>query len=88
MLKAKKFAQTMQSLEDRTSAVEKFVKGLKPGIEVVIEELVDMYGPSLYPDAELLIVSKETESGGHQVNKTRIEKGLEPLQIFVVNLVE
>jgi len=50
--------------------------------------LHDMYGPSLRNKLNALIVSKESEKGGHKVNEKRVEMKRKPLEIIVVGLVD
>jgi pantetheine-phosphate adenylyltransferase len=87
MLKRKAYIQAMQTIQHRSQAVKTFLRNIKPELHVVVEELHDIYGPALQPDAQLLIVSKETETGALEVNKKRLELGLNPLRIHVVDLV-
>ncbi len=88
MLLKKAYGEALQSIEQRIHAVKEFVALLRPDIQCVVEELSDIYGPSLYADAELLVVSRETEQGGFAVNKKRDEMGLSQLKIFVVDLIK
>lgn len=53
-----------------------------------IVRLDDEFGPTLESnDIEGLIVSKETEANGRLINKLRLEKGLKPLELIVIDLV-
>ena len=49
-----------------------------------IRELTHPTGIATEPGFDVLIVSPETEAGGQMVNEERAEKGLEPLDIEVV----
>ncbi|OBA28946.1 Nucleotidylyl transferase [Hanseniaspora valbyensis NRRL Y-1626] len=88
LLVNKKFKQYLQPFEERRDEVLKFVELLDSTLEYDILPISDVCGPTGYePNIELLIVSEETKSGGDFVNKTRSEKGLSQLSIFVVNVL-
>ncbi len=55
------------------------------GREFEIHELAEPTGVATEPGFDVLIVSPETKSGGEAVNEKRIEKGLPPLDIEVVD---
>ena len=55
--------------------------------EYEIRELTEPTGIATEPGFEVLVVSPETEAGGRKVNEIREEKGLEPLDIEVVDHV-
>ena len=58
------------------------------GLEHEIMPLVDPVGPSgTDPAYQCLIVSKETEKGGFIVNDVREKRGLNPLDVHVVDVV-
>ena len=49
----------------------------------------DMYGPTIkMNDLDVIIVSVETFSGAMKINEERIKRGLKPLVIHVINMVE
>lgn len=88
LLVNKKFKQYLQPFEERRDEVLKFVELLDSTLEYDILPINDVCGPTGYePNIELLIVSEETKAGGDFVNKTRSEKGLTQLSIFVVNVL-
>lgn len=70
--------------DERKRGLIHYLKGRS--YEVV--ELTDPYGPAI-SDAELeaIVVSEETEGRAREINKIRIEKGLEPLKIIVIPMV-
>lgn len=55
--------------------------------EFEIRELEEPTGIASEPGFDVLIVSPETEAGGHKVNEVRHERDLRPLQIEVVDHV-
>ncbi|KAL0477190.1 nucleotidyl transferase [Acrasis kona] len=53
-----------------------------------IMQLFEPYGPTVtYEDIEALVVSEETEKGGHSVNKKRVEKGMKEVELFVAPVI-
>lgn len=53
-----------------------------------IRPLTEPTGIASEPGYEYLIVSPETEAGGRRVNEVREERGLDPLELVVVDHVE
>jgi pantetheine-phosphate adenylyltransferase len=53
--------------------------------EFEIRELTEPTGIATEPGFDVLVVSPETKSGGEAVNEERVEKGLPPLEIEVVD---
>mgnify|MGYP000017513224 FL=1 len=52
-----------------------------------IRELTEPTGIATEPGFDALVVSPETETGGRHVNEIRVDNGLEPLDIEVVDHV-
>jgi pantetheine-phosphate adenylyltransferase len=55
------------------------------GREYEIRKLDEPTGIAVEEDFDVLVVSPETESGGQRVNERRRERGLDPLDIAVVD---
>lgn len=56
--------------------------------KILVEPLVDMYGPSItYPGLECLVLSKEVEKGGGMVNDEREKAGFSRIPVFVCPLL-
>lgn len=53
--------------------------------EYTIRELEEPTGIAAEEDFDVLVVSPETENGGQRVNERRRERGLDPLEIDVVD---
>lgn len=88
LLVNKKYKEMLQSFEQRSANIEKFLQLLKPSLWVEIIALHDVCGPTgTVPEIESLVVSQETLSGADMVNKTRQEKQMHPLEVVVVNVL-
>jgi len=57
------------------------------GIDPVIVKLDDPYGPTLSEDFDYIVVSPETYPTALRINEKRKEKGLEPIEIVLVDYV-
>jgi len=54
-----------------------------------IFEISDPYGPAVSrEDIDIIVVSVETYPRAEEINRIRKERGLKPLVIYVINLVE
>ncbi|GAA5824015.1 hypothetical protein JCM11251_003380 [Rhodosporidiobolus azoricus] len=88
LLKNKKLAHLLEPLSVRMRNVERFMDLVRPGVEKEVVPLTDVYGPTAHdPSIQALVVSDETRAGGDTINTLRAEKGLNPLDIHVINLV-
>lgn len=88
LLQNKKYKEVLQPFDTRCSNVKRFLQKLKPSLNVEIVAIRDVCGPTgTVPEIEALIVSRETVSGGEFVNKVRKGKGLQALDIHVVNVL-
>ncbi len=73
------------SFDIRRKAVESFVSGMG---EYRIFEIDDIFGPAAIMDeVDVLVVSEETLDNGWKVNEERKRRGLNPLQLSVVDLI-
>lgn len=62
----------MEPLEIRLKAVQEFVEDVSSSVRCEVHPITDPYGPSIVdPDLGAIIVSQETEKGGHAVNDRR-----------------
>eukprot|EP00434_Breviolum_minutum_P031338 symbB.v1.2.027711.t1/scaffold2861.1/size68641/1 len=87
LLREKAAASHLQSWGDRARTVAAFLSLQRPDLTVRLEELSDAFGPSLRPELGALVVSAETEVGGHAVNQKRQELQRSTLHLLVVPLV-
>ncbi|XP_020112966.1 phosphopantetheine adenylyltransferase 1-like isoform X2 [Ananas comosus] len=85
MLTKKELPHLIEPVEKRMKAVEDYIKSIKPGLVIQVEPIEDPYGPSIVDEKlDAIIVSKETLSGGHAVNRKRAEKGLPLLKLNIL----
>lgn len=84
MLTKKSFASEMQPLQIRIDGVTRFIRSLKPSLNLNIVQIDDPFGPSI-TDATIdaIACSEETLKGCEKINSIRIERGLPPLAIVL-----
>ncbi|KAG0671983.1 hypothetical protein C6P45_004452 [Maudiozyma exigua] len=88
LLVNKKYKDTVQDFDTRRENVVNFLNTFKPSLKIEIIPLKDVCGPTgTVPEIECLIVSRETVKGGEVVNKTRKERGMSQLELYVVNVL-
>ncbi|XP_025096576.1 bifunctional coenzyme A synthase-like isoform X2 [Pomacea canaliculata] len=89
MIKSKILKELIEPVESRMSSVSHFVHDIKPSLNIKTVAIEDIYGPTtVYPDFECLVVSQETIKGGDMINAERVKKGMKPLEIVIVDLVQ
>jgi pantetheine-phosphate adenylyltransferase len=70
----------------RISRLEKFLQ--KFNSQYIVKKLEESYGPTIY-DAEIdaIVVSRETKPTADKINEIRLQKGMDPLKIFIIDWV-
>lgn len=70
----------------RISELEQFLQ--KFNSRYVVKKLEEPYGPTIYDDRiDAIVVSRETKPVADKINKIRQEKGMDPLEIFIIDWV-
>lgn len=88
LLQKKVLKELIEPFQKRKENLLEFLSDVKPGLEHNIVPLEDAIGPAgTEPEFQCLVVSKETEKGGHLVNDIRKNKGLGVLDIHVLDVV-
>ncbi|AMD21986.1 HFR131Wp [Eremothecium sinecaudum] len=88
LLRNKKYPELLESYDKRCEKVIEFLNRLKDSLQIKLFPLHDTCGPTgTEPDIEALVVSRETVSGGEFINKTRNERHLPLLDLYVVNVL-
>jgi len=88
LLVNKAHKHVLQSTEERIERVRAFLSLFKPGLELSIVPISDVYGPTSWdPNIQALVVSKETLPGAAAIEKLRREKGLPRLETFVIEVI-
>ena len=73
---------------ERRAALERELERLAPADRSwEVRELTEPTGIAVEPQFDTLVVSPETRGGGERINELRTDRGLEPLQIEVVDHV-
>ncbi|ELU10151.1 hypothetical protein CAPTEDRAFT_149109 [Capitella teleta] len=89
MIESKTLHDLIEPTTTRISTVKSLISDIRPSITSDVVPIIDPFGPSIVkPDIECLVVSDETLRGGNAVNKKRVEKGLQEVEIFVIELLE
>lgn len=88
LLKNKKFAHLLESISFRTQTVRTFLTLISRHLELGLVPIHDVYGPTAYdPEISALVISEETRAGAESIAKLRMEKGLQPLEVFVIDVI-
>ncbi|SMN22403.1 similar to Saccharomyces cerevisiae YGR277C CAB4 Probable pantetheine-phosphate adenylyltransferase (PPAT) [Maudiozyma saulgeensis] len=88
LLVNKKYKDFVQDFDTRRENVVSFLNTFKPSLKIEIIPLKDVCGPTgTVPEIECLVVSRETVKGGEIVNKTRKERGMSQLDLYIVNVL-
>ncbi len=75
--------------EDRAEELAKFLNDLGVYGRARIIPLSDPYGPAATSsEIEAIVVSKETEPRARELNAIRLKRGLKPLEIIVIDMVQ
>ncbi|VBB31255.1 unnamed protein product [Acanthocheilonema viteae] len=89
MIKKKLLWELMEPFEKRAKAVQEFVEDISCSVRCEVHPIMDPYGPSIVdPDLKAIVVSNETEKGGHAVNDRRKERNLPILDLIKINLID
>jgi pantetheine-phosphate adenylyltransferase len=68
--------------------VRQFLTLIARNLELEIVPIQDVYGPTAYdPDISALVISEETRAGADAIDTLRKEKKLQPLDIFVIDVI-
>jgi len=74
--------------EDRLKDLRSFLERNGITHRAKILPLHDPYGPTITDsEIEALVVSRETEPRAYEINEIRIKRGLQPLEIVVIEMV-
>jgi len=90
LLKNKLLAELMLPVEDRVKAVEDFLRDCLPSLnEYNVVPITDPFGPSTVdPRLQLIVGSEETRRGCDKVNEVRSSKGMNTLDVYLIQMVE
>lgn len=79
----KAYADIILPFEQRAAELRRFMQ--QHSSNFVIGELTDPWGPAPHdPDADVIVVSRETVSAAHKINQMRTDKSLPPLDIVII----
>lgn len=83
----KPLAHRIRAYAQRRRALRDYLRRHYPGRDYAIVPLDDLFGGSLRPEVDLLVISEESRVGARAVNRRRRALGLRPLELEVVPLV-
>jgi len=88
-VRGKQLSQVILPYSQRLEDVETLVSRIDNKGEYQLIKLDDVFGTTLEdPEIEAMVVSEETRPGAEMVNKKRVELGMTPLPLEVVDLVK
>jgi pantetheine-phosphate adenylyltransferase len=88
MLKTYPKPHKVADYEERKTKLTNFLKSREVLDKVQIVPINDPYGPALSDSTmDALVVSIETADMAKKINNLRIERGLKPLKIIVINMI-
>jgi pantetheine-phosphate adenylyltransferase len=68
--------------------VRKFLTLIARYLELELVSIQDVYGPTAYdPDISGLVISEETRSGAKRIAELRKERGLQQLDVYVIDVI-
>ena len=88
MLQQKQYKEKIPAYEARKQAIEELLdsEGYQGRYEII--PLDDPYGVAItLAEQEGIVVSEDTVKGAEKINEIRSERGLNPLEIFVIKLI-
>ncbi|RHX96653.1 hypothetical protein DYB36_001307 [Aphanomyces astaci] len=84
MLQKKSLGHLIESIQERKSRVEAFLRDVHPHVAPTIITIDDPFGPAITSaDISAIVVSTETQVGAVKINAIRADRGLHPLNIYV-----
>ena len=78
----------LESISVRTENVRKFLTLIARNLELELVPIYDVYGPTAYdPEISALVISEETRSGATSIAELRKKRGLQELDVFVIDVI-
>ncbi|RHZ80613.1 hypothetical protein Glove_134g207 [Diversispora epigaea] len=88
MLANKKYKEFLEPIETRIAKTNHFLNTINRVLIYEVVPIYDVYGPTVTdPNIQALVVSKETISGAYSINEERKRKGLDPLDISIIEVI-
>ena len=68
--------------------MRKFLTLIARNLELELVPIQDVYGPTAYdPEISGLVISEETRAGAQSIAELRKEKGLQMLDVFLIDVI-
>lgn len=78
----------LEPISLRVEMVRKFLRLIARNLELELVPINDVYGPTAYdPEISALVISEETKAGAQSIADLRKEKGLQELEVFIIDVI-
>jgi len=78
----------LEPISQRIENVRRFLRLIARNLELDLVPISDVYGPTAHDlDISALVISEETKAGASSIATLRSERGLQPLQLFVIDVI-
>jgi pantetheine-phosphate adenylyltransferase len=78
----------LEPISVRINHVEHFLHLIARHLELELIPIQDIYGPTAYnPEISALVISEETRAGANSIATLRVEKHLQPLQVYIIDVI-
>ncbi|WEU40667.1 MAG: phosphopantetheine adenylyltransferase [Candidatus Odinarchaeum yellowstonii] len=85
---SKPLSNVIQPFELRKRSVINFIREHFKDVDFQIIDLSDKYGPTVYEkNIEAIVVTEDTFKTALEINQIRVSRGLQPLEIVLVDMV-
>ncbi|MBN2153161.1 MAG: pantetheine-phosphate adenylyltransferase [Candidatus Lokiarchaeota archaeon] len=89
LLKDKKFKENLQAFEERKQGLIEFARRIGREKDLAVIQLDDPMGPAITsPDLDVHVSSEETAPVAQKINEERRKRGLKPLVMVTIPMVQ
>jgi pantetheine-phosphate adenylyltransferase len=78
----------LEPISQRIKNVRKFLTLIARNLELELVPINDVYGPTAHdPEISALVISEETKAGAQSIADLRKKKGLQQLEVFIIDVI-